>query len=259
MKQTRNIIIPSDLIREGSDLAIVIYSILQDPCMYMEDDCQMPYEYLYNALYGELKVDEIRKKQIMRALEDIPSITYNDKLIFIPSGCMLELPHFVTITRREFNAIMNSKHKLPTKYSLLHYWCFIVKSFDWNIEKDGKRNFVGHMSLNYFAKQMQTTTTTIQRYNKCLEDLQLLYIVASRYNPETGARMSNNYGRYEDKDLINDFCNGNVDPSGNFKRSVAARYNCWLNNKSSVDIDELKADIIEYNKIVPQNMMIHLT
>ena len=251
--------IPNALLEKNEYLAVVIYALLEDACLLMERDCKMPYEYLYLALYNTTKPTEKQRKDVTTALKELPMVLCNKQYMVIPVGSLRAENDFVIINYDEFDTITNHSSNKRLNYSLFYYWCNVVKTFDWNIEAGGKRSFMGHMPVSYLAEQTGVTEPTVFKYNKILEDLKIIYIHRRYYNSATNTRPSNNYGRYEDKDLIMKVAADDSDNMGNFKRSVSARYNAYLKNPASVDFEKLRVDVGNYNRYVEESRKIHLT
>lgn len=156
---------------------------------------------------------------------------------------------FVTITTDEFYGIINSNYKNTDK--LLLHFIRLVKSLDYNININSRRNVIGHMSVQFFQNTYGLSKNTIISYNKKLEDLELLYIV--RQN----GKINNIYGRYVDKKYINKYADLEYDNSAksNFHRSVSARYNKYMKHPESFSKPEIKRlynDCLKYNQDMPE-------
>ena len=255
----RKLVLPYDLVQEAPDLSLIIYVVLQNGCMYLLEPIHLPYDYLYYEIYGKLSVTKEEQDKIKDALSYIKDIEYDDSLITIQPEALKSKDHYLLIDLEEYKKIINRNNKLQVNHSIFHYWCHIVASFDWNIERGGKRAFIGHMSSRYFAKQLQISPATIMRYTKILEDLSVMYVIRSKYNTKTRKQIPNYYGRCEDEDIITEYVGYYTDTKSNLRRSVSAQYNCWLNDHEYMDEDELYDNIETYNKTVPPEYQLCLT
>lgn len=80
---------------------------------------------------------------------------------------------------------------------LLAFYAAIMRTMDGNIEHMGRRYFVAHKSLPYYAKMLGCHPVTVKRWVKELEELGALYVYRVY-----GTRTANLMGAVEDRKLI---------------------------------------------------------
>lgn len=177
---------------------------------------------------------------------------------------------FVVIDTSEMQEILNGCG--INKFSVLRYFILLVGTFNPKIEvelitKENKSNFLGTMSIEYLAKLMSLSSSTIIAYNKLLESFGLIYIYHAkdfyRTSENTIKSPSNVYGRYCDKAFVDQFVkiqahNKNYEVYGkeekittNHKRRLTQRYNriaSGLGNYSSDEVKEVYDHILSENK-----------
>lgn len=151
---------------------------------------------------------------------------------------------FIVVELSEIQAILNGCG--VNKYSILRYFILLIGTFNPNItvflsELDQASRILSTMPIEYLCKLTGLSKSTILTYNKILEDLQIIYIYHAadyyRTDPHTIKSPPNVYGRYRDREYINQYIKndaqyrgyGNYDSNSkakaNHKRRLAQRYN----------------------------------
>ena len=175
---------------------------------------------------------------------------------------------YTVIYDDEIHTIMNIVSKTD-KMKLLRYFIICLRTIcrTQGVYKDltTKQNFVGFMSQEYLCNQIgisyDSNFKLIQQYNSILEDNRLLYVYhhsEMKRDKTTGQIKSftNHYGRYSDKDDIEQFainyekaCGINEEivqsEKANHKRSVSAKYNNLCNDFNRYSIKYTDDELIE--------------
>lgn len=179
-----------------------------------------------------------------------------------------ENDYFSLVFDNEIKGIMNLGTKAD-KFSLLNYFVHLIGTFDMSkgVYDDieyckYKTGIIGYMTIDYLARLsgFGKNTTQVKRYNKILEDNQLIYIYRhTEYIDKNGdfKSLPNVYGRYCDKSNIikyaDQFSNSKgIEPNSvkvskavtNNRRSLGAKYN-FLYNGFAYSEEEIK-EIYDY-------------
>lgn len=181
---------------------------------------------------------------------------------------------FIFADIEDINSIMNNKTQSKSNMLRL-YLCmigtFIGKNHIKNIrESDRYNNILGMMSQDYLAEIAQVSKSSVVEYIKELERLKIIYVArcSLKFKDKNGKikKHNNIYGKYEDKDLIEEFANirfsmyddlhkvqkANIT---NNARSLTQKYNC-LKNGTEYDkntVDAIYNYINSYNEKHPNN------
>lgn len=153
---------------------------------------------------------------------------------------------FVVIESEEIHKIMNLDSRLD-KFSVLRYFMSVISTINHNatyfdVMGNAYDNFVGFMTNDYIGSLCGVTSyTTYDKYNRLLEDNELIYIfrhdVMLRDDKGQLKNLPNHYGRYKDKELIigysvnrENFELGEdaVDKRANESRSLMQKYYCMV-------------------------------
>lgn len=153
---------------------------------------------------------------------------------------------FVVIESEEIHKIMNLDSRLD-KFSVLRYFMSMISTINHNatyfdVMGNAYDNFVGFMTNDYIGSLCGVTSyTTYDKYNRLLEDNELIYIfrhdVMMRDDKGQLKNLPNHYGRYKDKELIigysvnrENFELGEdaVDKRANESRSLMQKYYCMV-------------------------------
>lgn len=129
-------------------------------------------------------------------------------------------------------------------WSALRYFCLLMATRLGNFKVYNKSHVVGRLPIAYFADMLNVDESTIMEYNKKLEVAKLIYVYhSSNYN------ISNIYGHYEDRELIDGYAemNGVVESSGRKKSHSLGAKLARINNGTARNYtaDELQ-EIWEY-------------
>lgn len=182
---------------------------------------------------------------------------------------------FIFIDLEEINKIMNSS--VQGKSNMLRlYLCmlgtFIGKNHIKDIRTPEKyNNILGMMPQDYLADAAQISKSSVVEYIKELEQLEIIYVsrCSFKFKDKFGKvkKHNNIYGRYSNKDLIDEFANiryamyddlhkeQKVHIANN-ARSLTQKYNSMLNNVQ-YDKDTVEAIYIYvcgYNKKHPDKV-----
>jgi hypothetical protein len=93
---------------------------------------------------------------------------------------------YYSVDYDDIDKIINIKDKC-NRLDLIDYYIYLISTVNY-------RTKVGFTSVNTLSKKCGITAMTICRYNKILENNELIYIVKSKCQG-----LSNRYGRYEDR------------------------------------------------------------
>ena len=136
-------------------------------------------------------------------------------------------------------------------------------------ETDKYNNILGMMSQEYLAEISNISVHTVVEYIKILEQLELLYISRCSFMFKDGKgnvkRHNNIYGRYVDKDIIDEFTKIRYSmyddlhkvkstTATNNARSLMQKYNC-LRNDTEYDkktVDSIYEYVCKYNEKYPK-------
>ena len=182
---------------------------------------------------------------------------------------------FIFIDFDEVQKILMSSYK--GKVGLLRFYiCMIGTFLSKNHIKDIRNsekysNVLGMMSQEYLAKLACVSTHTAVEYIKILEELNLIYVSRCTFmfkDSNGNIKKHNNiYGRYINKDIIDDFTNvryemyddlhkAQLSYAANKSRSLMQKYNCMQRGTeySIETINEIYSYINNYNKKHPGNI-----
>lgn len=153
---------------------------------------------------------------------------------------------FVVIESDEIHKIMNLDSRLD-KFSVLRYFMCMLSTVNYSAtyyDVMGKEyyNFVGFMTNDYIGSLCGVTSyTTYDKYNRLLEENELIYIyrhsILIRDEKGQLKNLPNHYGRYKDKELIIGYSvnrenfelgEDNVDKRANESRSLMQKYYCMV-------------------------------
>lgn len=123
--------------------------------------------------------------------------------------------NYIIIYLSEIQSIISSNYQ--GRIGLLCYYAgllstFILKNKIKDVrEQDKYNNILGMISQEYISDILNVSKHTIIEYTKTLEELKLLYVsrCSFKFKDKYGKikRHNNIYGRYADKDLIDEFAN----------------------------------------------------
>ena len=102
--------------------------------------------------------------------------------------------------------MLTQKHPVD----ILRYYLYLLSTVN-------SSTHYGYWSLDKLSEELGITTQTIIKYNKILEDMQLIYIYHSGN--------SNTYGYYTDKDIIEQEGRKRSNAKANHRRRVTQMYN----------------------------------
>ena len=199
-----------------TDYAFTIIAALQ-PFSNNRNDILLTAEYISYLVFGR---DATRKELyiIKAGLEELIEseiIKVNKKINKSQYVCDINnlyfsqgTEFFVTIEYEELHKLMNIETK-SDKFKLFRYFCSIVGHFNFSdsIDKKYKGKVCGY-ALDVFNELIPKRTAI--RYNEILEENKLIYIHRSDdilYHTDVNEfkRIINTYGRYEDKELVEEF------------------------------------------------------
>lgn len=132
------------------------------------------------------------------------------------------------------------------KPEILYHYLHILKSRNGSLNIYGNYGKVSTMPITYFSEIENISDHSISRYNKHLEDLNILYVCHHSYS---NARENNIYSRLEDAKYAEALKGEKKKESkeSNFLRSVQQRIN---HIHVDTDMDQLLRDCIRYNSIM---------
>lgn len=223
--------------------------------------------YMTKKIHITKKFDENIRSGIKELL-DSKIIICNDK---VGSDYYLGLKNiqlddnekFTFVNFNDIQTIMSSNYK--GKSNLLRFYiCMLGTFISQNKVKDIREpekynNILGMMSQEYLADLCNISVHSVVEYTKVLEKLELIYVSRCSFmfrdNKGSIKRHNNIYGRYADKELIDEFAKVRYDmyddlhkvkstTATNNARSLMQKYNC-LRNDTSYDKDTVAA-IYEY-------------
>ena len=180
---------------------------------------------------------------------DVSQIYFNTKEIY-----------FTIVEEWEIKKILTwSKIKYVSKrVSLMRYFIVLISTFNHSKDALYGGGKIGHMSIKYIADKAKTSDKSAKRYNKDLEEMQLLYVYRTndKYLIDGHFKqIKNTYSRYADKEICNAFAYENesqgyihnvVIPIKNkekadYNRSLGAKYRAlvkWYVNGEAYKYDD---------------------
>lgn len=179
---------------------------------------------------------------------------------------------FVFVDFDDIRKIMECDYK--GKIALLRFYVvllgtFICKNYISDIRNPDKyNNIMGMMSQEYVANLADVSVHSVIEYTKILEELNLLYVsrCSFMFKDSKGniKRHNNIYGRYENKDIIDEFTKiryemyddlhkVHMSSASNNSRSLMQKYNQMVKGKtySKEVMDNIYNYINQYNKKYP--------
>ena len=121
-------------------------------------------------------------------------------------GVYNKTKHYVSITYQELRTIMELDDN--NKYSILRYFILLTGSFDSSKSCPDKYRFkIGKMSEEYMAETFKISAATLMRYNKLLQQKQLIYIAKRKSYPANidDQWQTNVYSRYADRAICDEY------------------------------------------------------
>lgn len=180
---------------------------------------------------------------------------------------------FTFVDFEDVQTIMTSNYK--GKSNLLRFYIcllgtFISQNKIKNIRNPDKyNNILGMMSQEYLAELSNISVHSVVEYIKALEKLELIYVSRCAFMFRDGKgsikRHNNIYGRYKDKELIDEFTKIRYDmyddlhkihsdAAINNARSLTQKYNCMINGTEydKKTVDAIYNYINKYNEKYPK-------
>ena len=233
MQKTLKILMPNDVAQSSELLAMSVYGILQ--LIYRSDlgITNIPLDLVAYHMGYKLPLEHKTRGRIINALECLDELGYirksNDQYLIDTSG-------IYTTTGYELLSVEIFR-KLMDRPDLLKHYLTIKRGLI-----DGKCKY----STPYFAKVEETSTRTISRRSKELEDMRLIIIYQDTYKD---GRNNNVYTLYSEEQAEKKKSN-----YSDLNRSVSARYNSFVKNPAKftpLQKKTLRQEVIEYNERNP--------
>lgn len=222
-------------------------------------------------IYGYENTDESKKDAVAKGLSElitkdvikVKSKMRNSVVVCDISNIMdLSKDKFYTsITKSEFTTIINLKEG-SKRYDILKFFLQIIGTIDCSKStKDKYRFSIGHLSQNSLSSILNISVPTLIKYNRILVNNKLLYIInrkTLKRSENTGMlynAMSNVYGRYEDKELCEEY----LKESGfekkdnvyvntiNEMRSLSQKYNYFKRTYENTVCEDIEKVMRAYN------------
>ena len=232
-----NIYVPKTVYMDENitDYDLMMYCVLQPfYSLPLSEGAIVSLDTVRVVVYGDADLNWKQKKEPKESIERlIEAGVLNGRLIpnvgTVYKFDRYELPEYYAAF--DYNAvqmILRSDHK--AKYALLRYFCVLVGSFSNSIHVQGKTNIIGTQKLSYYASLLHVDERTIMRYNSALEEMKLIYILHTSGDSEHDFQTFNVYGRYEDRDLVDQYANTRSIPQekANNNRAVSQKYNAFV-------------------------------
>ena len=213
---------------------------------------------------------ELIEKNIVSVVEN-KGINYilDISNLYIDSNSKTDGVFFAIVTLEEVRKIFTLSKQVD-RFSILRYFVAMISTFDLKAEclmYEGivnRKGFIGYMPMNYIGSLCQITSrNTIHRYNIQLEEMKIIYIYRNPdllHDMNTGVfrNVVNHYGRYRDKDLIDEYASRRAVFEGltvssvekaNHNRSLMMKYRHLCSGKtySKKEIKEIYRYIHYYN------------
>lgn len=285
--------------KEISDEGIAVYCALRKFYTTSEKEYYISINMLAYALSGKTECDKVSGKvehsrsfidAINRGLNDLVSlelITIKSNVgkreyildlsnLYFTTDKVTETKDYFSIIRLdEIQSIMNISEKVDNsekvdkckrvdKCKLLRYYIALIGSFNQSADMGDYKGKVSGVSIEYLSEISNVSDRSIFDYNKLLVDAKILYIYHFGdflYSDGEVKTISNGYGRYEDRFLVDAFCNmkkgmkgykttkGNKVKRANNTKSVVMKYNALCNGKvyEKETIIEIYEGIVEFN------------
>lgn len=228
-----NIIIPNNIIYIDNK-SILIYIVLYILCNIDNINYYININNIIGYLYNTLDTKRSIKDNIKESLNDLCNRCiinkYNTDTYIINSSDLKVNKDYTIISYSTFN-------QLKTSPELLKHYIWIKKSMDYNIVIQDKRSVVSHMSYEYFVKNEGLAESTIKKYNRQLQDLQLIYINEGVYSLYENRGYADYWATYIKHNAS--------------ARSVAAKYKNYCQNPSKYSEAKkarLRSAVVKYNE-----------
>ena len=188
----------------------------------------------------------------------------NSMFIDCNNNCKNKLKYYSSISYDDIIAIFSS-NAIRCKFELLRFYIQLLGSINNGIQvilsnAECKKSVVGNMTVKALSSIANISIYKVSSYMKILEDMKLIYVIHSKkyyVKDDKVIRISNIYGRYQDKEYINkyaqslyDFKNaktysGQQDPAfmdSDYKRKLGQRYRKLISGikYSRDDVEEIK-------------------
>ena len=172
--------------------------------------------------------------------------------------------YFIVLNDEHFYKILNSGNR--NRFMIIHHLCCLIDSCSYNLtfrSEDGaeKRKVVGTMPQSYFANKYGVSGVSIAGYNDFLKKQEIMYFIKAQYNPLDDFPMSNVYSLLENKKYADRYfkeCGlkkaGKTSSSSNYMRSVAQRYNRFIEHPEERTVEkaeDLLRIVNEFNEQYP--------
>ena len=284
MKQDVKIMLKRDIVlnKELSNNALLTYVglaiCLKQGMDYVYADKNILYFYLSGVLSSIPRRFDENLRNGLKELLDKKVITCKKKsnnayYINIDDFVVNQDDCYIIVYLSEIQKIVCCNYQ--GKISLLRYYIgllstFILKNKIKDIrEPDRYNNKLGMVSQEYLSDILDVSIHTVVEYIKILEQLEILYVSRCSFmfrdNKGSIKRHNNIYGRYCDRELIDEFAKIRYDmyddlhkvkstTATNNARSLMQKYNC-LRNDTSYDKDTVAAIykyVCSYNKKYPK-------
>jgi len=228
-----NILISNNILNINNN-TLLVYISLQLLCNNTNINYYINIDNIIGLIYNTLDIKRSEKENIKEALIDL----YSRGIINQCSANTYIINSSDVKPSKDYTIIsFDAFQKLKTAPELLKHYIWIKKSMNYNIVISNKRSVISFMKYDYFIKNENITESTIKRYNKKLQELQLIYI--------------NNgiYSLYENKEAA-DYWNEHVWFMNN-SRSIMAKYNAYCkhpNKYSPEEKAEIRESVNKYNE-----------
>ena len=136
--------------------------------------------------------------------------------------------HYAVFDYSAIHNILRSGYK--SKYGMLRYLCALTGSFNNKIEVGGKSGVIGTQKISLYQNMLNISEDTVIRYNDALKKLKIIYIAHISGNGDHEFHSCNIYGRYEDKELVDQYAYTRSFPqdNANGNRAVSQKYNAFV-------------------------------
>lgn len=205
---------------------------------------------IYSAIYNGKSLSKKCRTEFIKSIEAIPWVykAAPGKYYVEPEEVYnLIIPKpFVIVNLDEIKKIIDNK--LHNEF--LHY-LLLISTFAKDISVNNKSYFTGYMRSAFFAQLENVDVQTIYRYNKKLEEAQLIHFSHSKFDKENCRMGEVYYCRYADRYLLETIHPDHRSAAtANFRRSVSYRYTKFLKHPEQFTpekIAQLREDVVRYN------------
>ena len=232
------IAIPSSVILNGNAYAIAIVGLAQALFRMDKGNVLAVPELFAEAMDISTPLRKNKKKAILDAFEELYILNYFEKhnaKYYIKTDIFYKFAEGFTLID------MDVFLKLASKPNLLFHYILIFRGLI-----DGVCKF----SLNYFAKNEGVSKQTISHRTKELQNMELIYVIQSAYDPESGTYGNNLYYLFDPaRNFVKE------ENYTNLNRKVSQRYNAFIQNSdnfSPLEIKGLRKQVEEYNTRNPE-------